>query len=274
MAAIFLGDRAAKALSEGAACPSWGLNLNLLSPAPSPLLEAYRSLFRDDEPRKAVEQLLATGNVYFYKETALHLTVSSPAPFTSTKISREDTAAHEALAALWKRALEFAARNDPDWPRGPFAVTAESLVLEGRSAAFMSFRDDEGKIAALRRIIRRVAEEGCHWSDEESRRDGSAVLAANKELISRSGFKTPGIYHSTVLRFTADVTDEAEAEAIRASFAVLQKNWKPVTVQVEELLLVHERRPYMHEEGLFSAAMTSESISAVLKFEKQLAEKR
>jgi hypothetical protein len=246
-ASIFVGDAAARALQQGTFFPVWGINVNVCSPPQKPLAEAYAGLFTEE--KHAVEALLSTGKVYLYKKTALHFTVASPAPFTHTKVPQADKALQKELTAFWKRALEFASKNDREWPIKPFEVTAQALILEGKNAAYIDFRDDTGCVEALRRIMRKIAVDGCHDADKETL-ENPVVMARNRELLELGKFKTPFIFHATIMRFTEDVTDEAEAELVRRNFAILAAAWKPTTVPVDNIILVNEVSPCMSEERL------------------------
>jgi hypothetical protein len=117
----------------------------------------------------------------------------------------------------------------------------ERLVLD-KAAAIMLYSDPTGAVTQLRDTIKRIAADHPLFSGAA----GSGGTPPGGELLARSGFKVPGIIHSTVLRFKRDIAPGSEADAVRAAFDAMAARWVPVTVQADAMLLVHERVPYMH----------------------------
>jgi hypothetical protein len=240
----FLGDPTVLKLAAGDRPPSWGLNMNLVSPPPAQLCDAYRALL---ETSSAEARVLLDAGAYFYPDWSLHLTLASPAPFTNTMLADADSQA--AYADVWARALSEVSqtRKDGEWPAGPFPLVIERLLLD-KAAGIMLYSDPTGAVTQLRDTIKRIAAEHPLFSGTAGSKANpvGAGTPSGGELLARSGFKVPGIIHSTVLRFKRDIAPGPEADAVRAAFDALAARWAPVTVQAEAVLLVHERVPYMH----------------------------
>jgi len=223
---------------------SWGLNMNLVSPPPAQLCDAYRALL---ETSSAEARVLFDAGAYFYPDWSLHLTLASPAPFTNTMLA--DDVSRDAYADIWARALRGVAegRKAGEWPVGPFPLVIERLVLD-KAAAIMLYSDPTGAVTQLRDSIKRIAAEHPLFTGAagSGAGPGGAGTPSGGELLARSGFKVPGIIHSTVMRFKHDIAPGQEADAVRAAFDALAARWVPITVQADAMLLVHERVPYMH----------------------------
>ena len=59
----------------------------------------------------------------------------------------------------------------------------------------------------------------------------------------RDAIHVPDIIHSTVMRVASEVEDP---RSLAAGLAEISGRWKPATVKVAEISLVHEKHPYMH----------------------------
>lgn len=204
----------------------WGLNLNALSPPPQALRGALAALLADS-PR-CVAALVARG-AYFYPPHALHVTLAGLAPFNRTPLRAP--AERAACMASWRAALPAVLVRAAVPPA--FPLVAERLVLE-RAAAFILYADPTGSVPRLRAALRECAAAA---RSEETH---------PPERAAGAGVHLPAIVHSTVMRFSRDVSGEAEVAEVRALFAELAARWQPVTVTVDGLLLVHECVPYMH----------------------------
>lgn len=292
MASTFKPDPLAAALASGDRPSSWGLNLNLASPPPPELAAPYERL------TAALSTAFApAGNVHLYPFSSLHITASSPAPFTHCGLDASERASY---VAKWAAALRDACTADNGFPTGPFPVVYERVVLES-AAAFFAITDPTGSVARVRACIKRAAELVESESVPTPRAvaaDGddatptpttaaptagtpadaaSAVTAAASggaaassvgaasaaaddaaaaaalapatpvpQLCARAGFKTPGIVHSTFLRFTTAAPGLPDAEVRERFEAAAAAEWSPVTVTLDRLLLVIEAVPYMH----------------------------
>lgn len=187
---------------------------------------------------------------YVYPGYSLHITAGAPAPFTTSPLGAAGTppAARAAYTATWLDALAGAATREAGWPTAPFPLVYRALVLDA-SAGYFAIDDPSGGVAAVRACLHRAA---------------AAVAAAGGDPSpSTAGFKTPGIVHSTVLRW-ARAPPLAAAAAIRAAWEAIAADWRPVTVMVRAAVVVHERRAYMH---LHLDGADADAVLAVLPFE-------
>ena len=110
--------------------------------------------------------------------------------------------------------------------KGPaFKLVLGPPVLT-RKAAILPISDATGAIARIRQTVR-------------------AALAADKALhaqLARGGLNVPGIIHSTIMRFKSKPRNRAKflADFDEAAAAV-----EPFTLEINELLLTTETKPYM-----------------------------
>jgi hypothetical protein len=168
------------------------------------------------------------GLALIYPPHALHCTVATllsfiPSPTAAGALPAADREA--AAAELLARA-----QADPEWPAaGPLYLTVGRPTLSGTFVGFFH-NEDSPRVAAARACLQRAA--------------ADSPFAAS--------IKTPGIVHSTFLRFGAAV-DAAAAEggaeraaAFRAAFEKIAADWTPVRVKVDSFGLFKESIPYMH----------------------------
>lgn len=138
-----------------------------------------------------------------------------------------------ALTAAWAVALRDTCTAENGWPTAPFPIVYESIVLE-RSAAIFRVSDPTGAVAAIRNCISRAAD-----THEIFSRDDICALH------EASGFKIPGIVHSTFMRFGSPPLPTLTPAAIQDAFDTAAAAWRPVSVTVDRMLMVHEVVPYM-----------------------------
>ena len=107
----------------------------------------------------------------------------------------------------------------------PFELVLEAPVLT-RKAAIFPILDEAGAIVPIRQTVR-------------------AALAADKALhaeLVRGGLNFPGIVHSTIMRFKSEPANLAK---FLADFDEAAATTEPFTLNINELLLTTETKPYM-----------------------------
>ena len=224
----FRVDALAQPLAVGARPRTWGLSLNALAQAHPELTPAYSPW-----AAAAAEALRATGACYFYHADFTHVTAAAPAPFTNASLAAWTEAERADFAERWRDALEDTIRSPGSgWPAAPFPLTFAALELHD-SCAIVKVEDPTGGVAAVRRVFAAAAK-------HPRLADGGAGAA----LLARSGYKTPQIVHSTVMRIVAPPSmPDAEFEA---RWAAVAATWVPVTVTARECAYLVEGVAYQH----------------------------
>jgi hypothetical protein len=220
-------------IAAGAPPPpeSWGLNLNLASPPPKELVDAYEVL------RRELSATMRGSGAYLYPAEFLHCTAASPAPFTACGLASDEERGRYERA--WAQALRDCCEPDAGYPAAPFPLIYARASL-GNAAGIFEIEDPTGAVARVRSVVR-----ACMDHPALAELDASVGEAGG--IVARGGFKVPGIIHSTFLRFGAPAEPGVADAAIQADFeAAVAAAWKPVTVMCDRLLLVRETVPYMH----------------------------
>lgn len=209
-------------LARGERPLTWGLNVNAHRMQPEELRAPYQAL------RASASAALAGTGAYVYPFEHLHITVSSPAPFTHTTIV-DDAARAEAERAVLKVLREECVPGKDGFPDAPFPLIYERPRLDPNAALFQ-IGDPTGAIARIRAAVAR-----CYARPE---------LAAHvATLVPR----TPAIIHSTFVRFAEAPADGVTDDDIAQRFEeAVVKVWQPVTVMADALRIVREVRAYMH----------------------------
>jgi hypothetical protein len=209
-------------LSSGERPLTWGLNVNAHRMQPEPLRAPYEAL------RASASAALAGTGAYVYPFQHLHITVSSPAPFTHTTIV-DEAARAEAERVVLQVLQEECVPGKDGFPDAPFPLIYERPRLDPNAALFQ-IGDPTSAIPRIRAALAR-----CYARPE------LAPYVAT--LVPR----TPGIVHSTFVRFAEAPADGVTDDDIAQRFEeAVVKVWQPVTVMADALRLVREVRAYMH----------------------------
>lgn len=209
---------------------TWGLTFVAHTYEVSELRDPCNRLRRD------LCSALEGSGAYVYPYEYLHITMSSVAPFTHTRLQEPG---RTALEHAWADAVLSHVVHHPAWPRAPFPLIYHSLKLE-QTAAFFMVQDPTGAVGRIREIIKEVA-----------------ALPSIAAYAAEAQHKTPGIIHSTIMRFTRRPSDAPEQqsgptgasmsdEEVKAKFEAVACTWQPVTIMADALLFIRERVPYMH----------------------------
>lgn len=217
-------DAIAVPLARGERPVTWGLNLNAFPQAQAELAAPYDTWAATASP------LLEGSGAYLYPSTFLHVTASSPAPFTNPALAAFSSEDRAALEAAWLTALR--AECTPSavgWP-ARFSLTFRRLQLCA-SCAIFSVDDPAGGVAAVRACVAAAA----------------ARVAAGPaaHLHARSGWKSPNIVHSTIMRLVAPAEPGVDLAARWAAAAEL---WpaQGVTIECPAMTFLREIVPYQH----------------------------
>ena len=217
-------------LALGERPATWGLNLNAFPQAHRDFEAAYRKWITDATPH-----LEGTG-AYLYPFEHTHVTAASPAPFTHGPLASWTEAERAELAGLWLIALRETCVSGNAagvaWPSEPFPLIFEKLELKANCGIFM-VGDPTGGVAKIRAAVAAAAKH--------------RVFATQRgaELLTRAGFKTPNIVHSSIMRFVtqSSLSDDEIEERWRRAAAC----WPgPVTVMAEAMTYIIEFVPYQH----------------------------
>ncbi|CAM9457094.1 unnamed protein product, partial [Ascophyllum nodosum] len=157
---------------------------------------------------------------------------------TRSILSHASAKDREAIFEAWSQALRKAFES-MDTMR-PFEIVFRSLETSP-AATFLQGDDSSRTMEALRAAVRHAAEDTAlrKLSDElENKYSVAAGLCSLRDAIH-----VPDIIHSTVMRVASEVEDP---RSLAAGLAEISGRWKPATVKVAEISLVHEKHPYMH----------------------------
>lgn len=227
-------------LATGGRPDTWGLNASAHALLPPALREPYQQFA--EQLSKSIEG----SGAYVYPYEYLHITASSPAPFTHTTISGAEQIEFESaiLQAMRDECIPTSAlglqptddstasacRGYSAWPSSQFPLIYENPRLESAAGIFF-VTDPEKGVERVRQCLKRVYEH-------------PAVAA----WASKAQWRTPGIVHSTFLRFGSAPDPDITDDDIASRFQDAAKTWSPVTVVADSLVLVREIKPYMHLE--------------------------
>ena len=222
-------DEIAVPLARGERPPVWGLNLNVFPQGQADFAVPFAAWVSQAAP------LLSPFGCYLYDTQFLHVTASSPAPFTngaslSTWVEEEKAR----YSAAWLGALQAACKPSSGgaegrWPRAPFPLVFKTLRLDSSCAIFL-VEDPTGSVAAIRECVAVAAQ---------------VVEQREPELFARSGWKTPKIIHSTVMRI---VELNADAGPLQNAWAQAAALWpaEGVTILCKEMTFLKEVVAYQH----------------------------
>lgn len=206
--------------------PTWGLNLNAFPQGQADLAGPFTAW------RALAAPLLASTGAYLYSSDYLHVTASSPAPFTHPALASWSAAERERYTAAWLAALRStcsSAGSPGVWPSAPFALTFRALELHASCAIFM-VEDSSGSVARIRQCVAAAA---------------ALVQGGSEgELLGRSGWKSPRIVHSTIMR----IVTATEPGAMQTAWAAAAAAWpaEGVTICCKEMVYLKELVPYQH----------------------------
>jgi hypothetical protein len=217
-------DLLAVPLARGERPAVWGLNLNAFPQGQADLAAPFAAW-----KARAAPLLAATG-AHLYDVPYLHVTASSPAPFTHPELAGWAPEERARYTAAWRAALAGACSPGcAGWPAAPFVLRFKALELHASCAIFM-VEDPSASIAAVRACVAAAA----------------AAVAAGPEgaLLARSGWKSPKIVHSTVMR----IVRPTEPGAMQAAWAAAAAEWplEGVEVTCREMVFLEEVVPYQH----------------------------
>jgi len=177
-------------------------------------------------------QILNGTGAYIYESAYLHVTASSPAPFTYAPLAERMTEEKELYQEAWHAALKetCVVGAHPSWPSEPFPLTFKTLELHASCAIFMVDDPQQG----LRRIREAVA------AAAEVVGRGAAG-----PLLARSGWKSPKIVHSTIMRLVAPCSEGINVAESWGRAAAL---WpaEGVTIMAHQMTFLKEVVPYQH----------------------------
>jgi hypothetical protein len=190
----------------------FGFNLACAWPFPATAARFYCPL---------AERLAALGPaVYVYPDCETHITI-----LTFVNFSLHKNPDKERLARLQSLLAPVRALLQPLLTRAAFELMLDQPILT-RKAAILPISDPTGAIAEIRQTVR-------------------AALAADKGLhteLVRAGLNVPGIIHSTIMRFKTEPRDLAR---FLTDFDQAAATAEPFPLQIDELLITTETKPYM-----------------------------
>lgn len=216
--------------------PSWGLNIVAFSgalTAPSGA-SALRDAYAAWAPR-AASALAGTG-AFVYPFSALHVTLSNPAPSTHAGHGAWSDAEKRALAGAWAGALA------PCAPRAPFPLVFQRPRLGPGGVGLFEVEDPTGAVRRARECV--------------------ANLRAGSAALTHLG-KTPDIVHATVMRFAAPRAEGVGDAEVEARWAAAAAAWAGgITVISDGFFLVRgnevaaltEADPWRAVEGRYHPA--------------------
>ena len=196
-------------------CPVFGFNLACAYPFPEVAAQFYRPI--------ATRLTALAPGVYVYPDWETHITIVTFVNFS--KHRRPDSTLLAQLELLLDPVIKIL-RTTLKAAR-PFRLAIGAPALTP-AAAILPISDTSGEIGRIR----------CDVLD---------ALKANTELydkLSRAGLNIPGIVHSTVMRFKSAPSDYRK---FAADFAEASSAVKSIKIDVSELLLTTETKPYMRE---------------------------
>jgi len=205
-------------LANDADCPAFGLNLACAWPFPDALRAAYEKM--------AGWLIACSPGLYVYPFPFTHVTL-----VTLISFSRHTRPSSELVKTLAGRTDEIIAALAPLFAGDsidcikPFTLQPQVPVLS-RSAGILPLVNPEGEVARLRRRVTELLQ--CY-------------APLHRELVER-GLNVPGIIHSTVARFAQTPPD---LNAFLSAFDEIAADIKFPAIQVGELLLTSETKPYM-----------------------------
>lgn len=225
-------DEIAVPLARGERPAIWGLNLNVFPQGHDDLKSAYETWLAAATP------LLVGTGAYLYPFEYTHVTASSPAPFTNPTLATWTQAERAEYRDAWLIALSATccASNAAGvaWPDAPFPLVFETLELKDNCAIFV-FRDETGGVAKIRGAVAAAAHHPALTSGRPA------------ELLARSGFKTPNIVHSSIMRFAVPRAEGVTDDDVAERWAKAAKLWPgPVTVMSEKMTFITEAVAYQH----------------------------
>jgi hypothetical protein len=206
-----------------------GLNIACGWPLPKAVQKNYERLYSRLEK-------IHPDCTYIYPYCQTHITIATLVSFKDYKRpSSEDKAAISSLIPYFERAL-FSIMNEPKNGFKPFRIIPTGLTLTPE-AAYIKFDNASGEIERLRAELRKEIK-----------------LLTNKDspLVSLlSGFRTPGIIHSTPLRIKKPIGIADQEDFIR-SFCEATSGIDLGIVEIDEILLTSETKPYMRDGQVLS----------------------
>ena len=202
-------------LRDAPDCPVFGFNLACAYPFPEIAAQFYR-------PIVARLTELDPG-VYVYPDWETHITIVT---FVNFSLHRKPDATLRAQLELLFDPVSKILQRTLDSAR-TFHLTIGAPVLTPK-AAILPITDASEEIGRIRRNILEALKSNAHLYDQ----------------LSQAGLNVPGIVHSTVMRFKSAPKDYKK---FAADFAEISREVTPVEIEVSELLLTTETKPYMRE---------------------------
>lgn len=202
-------------LPDDADSPVFGFNVACAYPFPESVTQPYKEL---------ASKLSGLGPaVYVYPLWETHVTIMTFVNFSRHK--RPSSGSVEALRSLVAPVTEILQCVLESASIKSFTLQFHAPVLS-RKAAVLPVLNPTGEIQKLRRLV-------------------TDALKAEKKLyekLQNAGLTTPGIIHSTILRFKRAPDN---LFAFLGGFDGIAFQTKPFTVRIRELLLTAETKPYM-----------------------------
>lgn len=205
-------------LANDADCPAFGLNLACAWPFPDALRAEYEKM--------AGRLIACSPGLYVYPFPFTHMTLVTLISFrrhtqpSSELVKTLAGKTDEIIAAL----APLFAENSTDRIK-PFTLQPQAPVLS-RSAGILPLVNPEDEVPRLRRRVTELLQ--CYGP-------------LHRELVER-GLNVPGIIHSTMARF---VQTPPDLNAFLSAFDEIAADTKFPAIQVGELLLTSETKPYM-----------------------------
>lgn len=208
--------------------PSWGLNYISWSGSLSRESDsvdfhaAYEAWYLG-----AVKELKGTG-AYLYPFNALHVTISTPAPFPHPGHAKWSTQEREAYREAWQAVLSD---PTPCTSPTPFKLKVKSLKFSPDGTGIILWEDPSGAMGEVRKCIAARVASHPAWD----------AIPAARGLLPTSGFKTPSIVHSTILRLALPRDPDVSERDLEAKWERAASLWpasKTLTVTSSSLFLV------------------------------------
>ena len=200
---------------------NWPPKESIMKPYDDIFLPKVKTCFKQEDFELDSKQIPA---VYLYPSQHLHLTIATFTPFHESVPNNT-----EEYAEVCTKIMEKACARE-DWPKGSFHIDIDRAQI-GIKAGILMWNNEDGTVATMRKIIHE---------------EYDAVYETNPGALNHRTLTSPGIIHSTFLRFGRDPI--TKGDVVQERFQEVSKDVKDIfgTIEVDCVRLVVERVPYMH----------------------------